>query len=80
MEEINKEISDMSASNEEIASTSQEVLDQSGRVSEMGREAEELGRNATSKMEVVMGITNKSVDEIEGLNNQLKEINNVVRQ
>ncbi|WP_421909443.1 methyl-accepting chemotaxis protein [Methanolacinia petrolearia] len=79
MEEINKEISDMSASNEEIASTSQEVLDQSGRVSEMGREAEELGRNATSKMEVVMGITNKSVDEIEDLNNQLKEINNVVR-
>ena len=79
MEMINREISDMSASNEEIASTSQEVLNQSGRVSEMGKEAEELGRNATAKMEVVMGITNRSVDDIEGLNNQLKEINNVVR-
>ena len=79
MEEINRQISDMSASNEEIASTSQEVLNEAGRVSQMGREAEILGRQATTKMEAVMEITNVSVTEIESLNNQLKEINNVVK-
>ena len=79
MEEISRQISDMSASNEEIASTSQEVVNQAARVSQMGREAENLGQQATSKMEAVMGITSTSVEEIEDLNNQLKEINNVVR-
>ena len=79
IENITRSISDLSASNEEIASTSQEVLDQAVTVSGMGKDAQSLGVEATEKMTSVADITNESVIEMEDLNKQLLEINNVVK-
>jgi methyl-accepting chemotaxis protein len=76
---INRDIADLSASNEEIAGTSQEVLSESDRLSEMGQSAEALGKAANEKMGGVMEITRNTVREMEELNAEMLEINNVLR-
>ncbi|WP_346434904.1 methyl-accepting chemotaxis protein [uncultured Methanoculleus sp.] len=79
IEEIGKDINDLSASIEEIASTSQEVMDQAAKASEEGKEAASLGEVAAKKMQLVEGISKQTVDEISTLNNQMREINNIVK-
>jgi len=76
---ISREVSDASASNEEIASTTHDVLDYANNVAEMGVEARKLGNDATDKMGVVEEISGQSLEDIEGLNVQMKEINNIVK-
>ncbi|WP_301663594.1 methyl-accepting chemotaxis protein [Methanoculleus frigidifontis] len=79
IEDIDRQLADLSASNEEIASTSQDVLDRARKAAEQGGRAEKLGRDANVKMAAVEKIAQESVEEIEGLNAQMREINNIVR-
>jgi methyl-accepting chemotaxis protein len=79
IEEIGKDINDLSASIEEIASTSQEVMEHASKASKEGNEAASLGEVATKKMLLVEGISKQTVDEISTLNNQMREINNIVK-
>ena len=79
IEEIGKDINDLSASIEEIASTSQEVMEHASKASKEGNEAASLGEVATNKMLLVEGISKQTVDEISTLNNQMREINNIVK-
>ncbi|MBO4521562.1 MAG: methyl-accepting chemotaxis protein [Methanomicrobium sp.] len=79
MENIQRQIAELSASNEEIAATSQSVLKNAENVATMGSEAQVLGNDANMKMESVQDITSKSVEEIKDLNEQIKEINNIVK-
>ena len=79
IEEINKDINDLSASIEEIASTSQEVMEHAMKASKEGNDAAALGEVATKKMHLVEEISKQTVDEISALNNQMREINNIVK-
>ncbi len=79
IEEIGKAINDLSASIEEIASTSQEVMEHASKASREGNDAAALGEVATKKMLLVEGISKQTVDEISTLNNQMREINNIVK-
>ncbi|MCK8519776.1 methyl-accepting chemotaxis protein [Methanoculleus sp. 7T] len=79
IEEIGKDINDLSASIEEIASTSQEVMEHASKASKEGNEAASLGEVATKKMLLVEEISKQTVDEISTLNNQMREINNIVK-
>ena len=76
---IDEQIADLSASNEEIASTSQEVLERAQNAARQGHQAQDLGDEANRKMQIVEGIAKQSVQEIEGLNAQMREINNIVK-
>ena len=80
IEKVNRQISDLSASNEEIASTSQEVYKHALQTAEIGEKAQRLGAEANTKMNIVEGIAKQSVDEIINLNSRMKEIDNVVSQ
>ncbi len=79
IEEIGKDINDLSASIEEIASTSQEVMEHVSKASKEGNEAASLGEVATKKMQLVEEISKQTVGEISTLNNQMREINNIVK-
>ncbi|MDK2989799.1 MAG: methyl-accepting chemotaxis protein [Methanoculleus sp.] len=79
IEEIGTDINDLSASIEEIASTSQEVMEQASKASQEGNEAATLGEVAAKKMQLVEEISKQTVDEISTLNNQMREINNIVK-
>jgi len=79
IEEIGKDINDLSASIEEIASTSQTVMEQATKSAREGNEAASLGDVAAKKMELVEGISKQTVDEINTLNSQMREINNIVK-
>jgi len=79
IEEIGMDINDLSASIEEIASTSQEVMEQASKASQEGNDAATLGEVAAKKMQLVEEISKQTVDEISTLNNQMREINNIVK-
>ena len=79
IEEINKDINDLSASIEEIASTSQEVMEHAMKASKEGNDAAALGEVAAKKMHLVEEISKQTVDEISALNNQMREIDNIVK-
>ena len=79
IEEIGTDINDLSASIEEIASTSQEVMEQASKASKEGNDAAALGEVAAKKMQLVEEISKQTVDEISTLNNQMREINNIVK-
>ncbi|KLK87788.1 chemotaxis protein [Methanoculleus sediminis] len=79
IEEIGMDINDLSASIEEIASTSQSVMEQASKASKEGNDAATLGEVATKKMQLVEEISKQTVGEISTLNNQMREINNIVK-
>ena len=79
IEEIGKDINDLSASIEEIASTSQEVMEHASKASREGNDAATLGEVATKKMLLVEEISKQTVSEISTLNNQMREIDNIVK-
>ncbi|NYT05231.1 MAG: PAS domain S-box protein, partial [Methanomicrobiales archaeon] len=79
IEDINREISDLSASIEEIASTSQEVMGRAQKAAQEGSKAAEIGKDAHTKMQLVGEISKESVDEITQLNEQMREISNIVK-
>jgi methyl-accepting chemotaxis protein len=79
IEKVGKEVSDLSASIEEIASTSQDLLSHARKAATEGNRASELGKVATAKMIMVEKIAGESVSEITALNDQMKEISNIVK-
>jgi len=79
VEGVAREISDLSASIEEIASTSQTVVDNTTEVTKKGDEAATLGKEASDKMQAVEKISEQSVTEINALNEKMHEINNIVK-
>jgi methyl-accepting chemotaxis protein len=79
MEEIEHRISDLSASNEEMASTSQEVLEHTLGVTKQGSEAKKLGNEANTKMVMVQKIAEESVKGITELTAEMHEINKIVK-
>lgn len=79
MEDITNQISNLSASNEEITSTSQEILRHAKDVTIRGSEAQTLGNEANEKMGLVMKIAQESVEDIDELNSQIREINKIVK-
>ena len=66
MEDITNQISNLSASNEEITSTSQEILRHARDVTTKGNDAQALGNEANNKMELVIKIAQESVEDIDG--------------
>ncbi|HDQ08399.1 MAG TPA: PAS domain-containing protein [Methanoculleus sp.] len=79
IEAVSNEISDLSASIEEIASTSQEVMVQSEHTAEEGRTGAGVGGDASARMENVGAISKKSVQEITHLNEQMRQIDRIIR-
>ncbi|MDV2482765.1 PAS domain S-box protein [Methanoculleus sp. Wushi-C6] len=79
IEAVDRQMADLSASNEEIASTSQNVLERAQNAARQGHQAQGLGDEASKKMQIVEGIAQQSVEEIEGLNARMREINNIVK-
>lgn len=79
IDDITRQIADLSASNEEIASTSQEVYNAANHVVEIGKQTQDLANGTNDKMGSVEKIASKSVEEIRALNEQIKEVGNVVK-
>jgi methyl-accepting chemotaxis protein len=79
IEGVSREISDLSASIEEIASTSHEVMNRAQTAAKEGNTAKDLGNQASVRMQAVEKIARQSVEEINQLNSQMREISNVVR-
>lgn len=79
IEAVSNEISDLSASIEEIASTSQEVMNQSERTAEEGRTGAGIGGDASNRMEKVGTISKKSVQDITHLNEQMRQIDRIIK-
>ncbi len=79
IEAVSNEISDLSASIEEIASTSQEVRNQSERTAGEGRTGAEIGGDASNRMEKVGTISKKSVEDITHLNEQMRQIDRIIK-
>jgi methyl-accepting chemotaxis protein len=79
IEKLSAEVGEISASIEEIASTSQDVMQHAEKASKEGHVAAELGRVATSKMQMVEKISEESVNDITKLNEQMREINKIVK-
>ncbi|MBN1194347.1 MAG: PAS domain-containing methyl-accepting chemotaxis protein [Methanomicrobiaceae archaeon] len=79
IEDINREISDLSASIEEIASTTQEVMSRSQKAAAEGSKTAEIGRDAHTKMQLVGAISEEAVTEITQLNDEMREISNIVK-
>ncbi|QSZ66488.1 PAS domain S-box protein [Methanofollis aquaemaris] len=78
-EDAARAMSDLSASVEEIASTCQEVLQNTEKGAEVGEQARNLGQEATGKMQAVVTIAQRAVDEIGKLNSQMQEIDKIVK-
>ncbi|MGB9131622.1 MAG: methyl-accepting chemotaxis protein, partial [Methanosarcina sp.] len=76
---INREIIDLSASNEKIADTSKGVLSAANEVVRIGKDAQVLGKETNLKMASVEKIAKESVDGINNLTEQIKQIDNVVK-
>ncbi|HZD43673.1 MAG TPA: methyl-accepting chemotaxis protein, partial [Methanomicrobiales archaeon] len=79
VEAVGREISDLSASIEEIASTSHEVTERAQEVTKEGSNAAVLGSQANTKMQAVEKIASQSVEEINRLNDQMREISKIVK-
>jgi PAS domain S-box len=79
IEQVSKDMSDLSASIEEIASTSHDLMTHAQKAANDGNQAAEMGRVATAKMKAVEKIAGNSVSEITALNDQMKEISNIVK-
>jgi methyl-accepting chemotaxis protein len=79
LEKIGKEVSDLSASIEEIASTSHTLMDHAQKAATEGNTAADLGKTATMKMKMVEKNAGESVNEINALNDRMKEISNIVK-
>ncbi|RPJ79589.1 MAG: methyl-accepting chemotaxis protein, partial [Alphaproteobacteria bacterium] len=79
IEGINREIVDMSESNEKIAGTSRGILSSANEVVRIGKDAQLLGRDTNLKMESVEKIAKESVDGINSLTEQIKQIDSIVQ-
>ena len=79
LEKITKEVSDLSASIEEIASTSHEVNDITSNLVQEGDKAFQIGNEANQKMILVQEISQTAVDEITTLNQKMQEIRKIVQ-
>jgi methyl-accepting chemotaxis protein len=79
IEGINREILDLSVSNEKIAGTSKEVLSSANEVVRVGIEAQVLGKDTNMKMESVEKIARGSVDGINRLTEQIKQIDSILQ-
>jgi methyl-accepting chemotaxis protein len=79
IEAVGRDVSDLSASIEEIASTSHEVMERSQQAVKEGTHATVLGAAVNAKMQAVEKIAKQSVDEINRLNEQMREISNIVK-
>lgn len=76
---MEKEVSDLSASIEEIASTSHDLMKHAKKASVDGNEATGLGGIATTKMQTVEKISTESVKEITALNDQMIKISKIIK-
>jgi methyl-accepting chemotaxis protein len=78
VEKISNEMSEISASIEEIASTTHDILSHADKASQEGVQAAAIGKVATSKMLTVEQISKQSVDDIIALNEQMRQISKIV--
>ncbi|MFA5237169.1 MAG: PAS domain-containing methyl-accepting chemotaxis protein [Methanoregula sp.] len=78
VEKISGVISDISASIEEIASTSQDVMTHAEKAAQEGVRAAGIGKTATDKMQAVEKISQRSVNDITALNEQMHQISKIV--
>ena len=79
IEKVSSDVSDLSASIEEIASTSHDLMTHAQKAASEGNQAADMGKIATAKMKTVEKISGESVAEITALNERMKEISNIVK-
>jgi methyl-accepting chemotaxis protein len=79
IEDINREIVDLSVSNEKIANSSKGILSSANEVVRIGKDAQALGRETNLKMGSVEKIAKESVDGINILTEQIKQIDGIVQ-
>src|SRR5665647_517940 len=79
IEGINREVIDLSVSNEKISGTSKGILSAANEVVRIGKDAQVLGKETNLKMENVEKIAKNSVDGINSLTEQIKQIDSIVQ-
>ncbi|MBN2734320.1 MAG: methyl-accepting chemotaxis protein [Methanomicrobiaceae archaeon] len=78
IDSIDRQISDLSSSNQEIASASNVVMQKTGNVVEIGKVAKASGDDSRNLMNSVEVIAKNSVDEINSLSEQINTVGKVV--
>ena len=79
IEGINREIIDLSKSNERVAESSKGILSDANEIVRIGKDAQSLGRDTNLKMENVEKIARESVVGITSLTEQIKQIDGIVQ-
>ncbi|MCU0631633.1 MAG: methyl-accepting chemotaxis protein [Methanolinea sp.] len=79
LEQVTREISEMSAAVERIARTSQEMAETSRNVLSAEESARKLGKDATGKMNIVQDLSRRAMDEMVILDGKTQEISNIVK-
>ncbi len=79
LNEISGEITDLSASIEEITANAQGVQNLISEIAKAGNEAVDLGNDATGKMKVVEEISKEATGQIIELNERIKEVGKIVQ-
>ncbi len=77
--DINREIVELSKSNENVAITSKGILSAADEVVRIGKNAQTLGKDTNVKMESVERIARESVVGINNLTEQIKQIDGIVQ-
>ncbi|MHC1625855.1 MAG: methyl-accepting chemotaxis protein [Methanoculleaceae archaeon] len=78
IEIVARELADLSASIEEIASTSSDIMERNDRTAKKGYDAQALGKEAGERMARVEQVAQKTVEEMNALNQKMHEISSIV--
>ena len=76
---VSRDITDLSASIEEITANAQDVQKLIAQISSSGAQAVLQGEDATGKMKIVEDISRQATDQIVNLNNRMSEVGKIVQ-
>ena len=76
---VSRDITDLSASIEEITANAQDVQKLIAQIASSGAQAVLQGEDATGKMKIVEDISRQATDQIVNLNNRMSEVGKIVQ-
>lgn len=79
LDQVSREITDLSASIEEITANAQGVQSLIAQIATSGNQAVQQGKDATGKMKIVEEISREATSQIESLNNRMGEVGKIVQ-
>lgn len=79
LEQVSREVADLSSAVEKIAKSSYAMSETSRKVLAAEESARKLGKDATGKMNIVQDLSRRAMDEMVTLDKKTQEISNIVK-